>query len=63
VDERITPGPPVHFQVAAGADSDYCENMKNITVSVDDDTYSDFYSGYEKISKMLLGMIRSYTEK
>jgi hypothetical protein len=31
--------------------------------AVDDDTYSDFYSGYEKISKMLLGMIRSYTEK
>jgi four helix bundle protein len=29
---------------------------------VDDDTYRDFYDGYEKISKMLLGMIRSYSQ-
>jgi four helix bundle protein len=28
---------------------------------VDDETYRDFYDGYEKISKMLLGMIRSYS--
>ena len=28
---------------------------------VDDDTYRDFYDRYEKISKMLLGMIRSYS--
>jgi four helix bundle protein len=30
---------------------------------VDDDTYRDFYDGYEKISKMLLGMIRSYSQQ
>jgi len=27
---------------------------------IDDDTFNDFYNGYEQISKMLLGMIRSY---
>ena len=30
---------------------------------VDDDTQHDFYEGYEKISKMLLGMIRSYSQQ
>jgi four helix bundle protein len=30
---------------------------------VEDDTYHDFYDGYEKISKMLLGMIRSYSQQ
>ncbi|MBN1415661.1 MAG: four helix bundle protein [Bacteroidales bacterium] len=29
---------------------------------IDDETYQDFYDGYEKISKMLLGMIRSYSQ-
>jgi len=30
---------------------------------VNDDIYKDFYDGYEKISKMLLGMIRSYSQQ
>ena len=30
---------------------------------VDDLTYQEFYDGYEKISKMLLGMIRSYSQE
>jgi four helix bundle protein len=30
---------------------------------VDDEAYKDFYDGYEKISKMLLGMIRSYSQQ
>ncbi|MBN2272985.1 MAG: four helix bundle protein [Bacteroidales bacterium] len=30
---------------------------------VDKDTFQDFYDGYEKISKMLLGMIRSYSQQ
>jgi four helix bundle protein len=30
---------------------------------IDDDTFRDFYDGYEKISKMLLGMIRSYSQQ
>jgi four helix bundle protein len=27
---------------------------------IDEDTFKEFYDGYEQISKMLLGMIRSY---
>lgn len=27
---------------------------------IEDDTFKEFYDGYEQISKMLLGMIRSY---
>jgi four helix bundle protein len=30
---------------------------------IDDETYRTFYDGYEKISKMLLGMIRSYSQQ
>ncbi len=30
---------------------------------VNDDVYKEFYDGYEKISKMLLGMIRSYSQQ
>jgi len=30
---------------------------------VDDGTFREFYDGYEKISKMLLGMIRSYSQQ
>jgi four helix bundle protein len=31
--------------------------------SVDEITYQDFYDGYEKASKMLLGMYRSYNKR
>ena len=30
---------------------------------VDEDIFHEFYDGYEKISKMLLGMIRSYSQQ
>ncbi len=30
---------------------------------IHDEAYKDFYDGYEKISKMLLGMIRSFSQQ
>jgi four helix bundle protein len=38
------------------------QSLKDLGI-IDEITYLDFYNGYEKASKMLLGMYRSYTKR